>query len=531
MNRSTIRTIVGKHLSRPGLQMNSFRFTALVTFLLFSFTVATNCLAREAPLEGLDARIETMMADWNVPGIALAIVTDDTVILSKGYGVREVGTNQSTNDETMFAIGSSSKAFTAASLAILVDEGKLSWDDPVTDHLPWFKLYDPYATREMWVRDLLAHNSGLSRGDRVWYGTGLSREEIVRRARFLPPTHSFRATFQYNNTMFIAAGLVIEAVSGQTWDEFVTLRILQPLGMRTSNTSITDLQDQSNVSTPHMDFQDIARPVPWRNIDNAGPAGSINSNAQEMINWVRLQLGNGEFEGERIVSEQNIHEMHSAQMQMRKDGLWGLLFSESSLVSYGLGWFLAEHQGRLMVNHGGAIDGNTAFVSFMPEENLGLVMLTNMNGAYGFIAALNYEVYDRLLGISGKDWSADLLQIMAGMKAEAEEAAQKVLDARITGTSASLPLDAYAGNYEHEMYPGVVVENRNGTLLVTFAGNFEAELEHWHYDTFKASWNVPDTGDGPPNLIRFDLGADGRPAIVHVDIEGEVPFKRQINEE
>ena len=155
--------------------MNSFRFTALVTFLLFSFIVATNCLAREAPLEGLDARIETMMADWNVPGIALAIVTDDTVILSKGYGVREVGTNQSTNDETMFAIGSSSKAFTAASLAILVDEGKLSWDDPVTDHLPWFKLYDPYATREMRVRDLLAHNSGLSRGDRVWYGTDLSR--------------------------------------------------------------------------------------------------------------------------------------------------------------------------------------------------------------------------------------------------------------------------------------------------------------------------------------------------------------------
>jgi CubicO group peptidase (beta-lactamase class C family) len=511
--------------------MKPLRISSVFIILLFSFSVTTQCLAAEAPLAGLDQRIEALMADWNVPGVALAIVKDDTVIHSAGYGVRETGTEHATNDETIFAIGSSSKAFTAAALAILVDEGKVSWDDPVTDHLPWFKLYDPYVSREMRIRDLLAHNSGLSRGDRVWYGTGISREEIVRRARYLQPTKSFRATFQYNNTMFIAAGLVIEAISGQNWDEFVTQRILQPLGMNTSNTTIRDLQNQTNVASPHMDFQGIARTVPWRNIDNAGPAGSINSNVREMINWVRLQLGNGEFDGKRIISEQNILEMQSAQMHMSKEGLWGLLFADSSLLSYGLGWFLAEHQGRLMVNHGGNIDGNTAFVSFMPEENLGLVLLTNLNGANGFIISLNYEIYDRLLGTTGKDWSADLLQVLSDFKAKAKEAAQKIVDARVTGTSASHPLDAYSGNYDNEMYPGVAVENRDGTLVVTFADAFEATLEHWHFDTFKATWNLPDTGDGPPNLVRFELGVDGQPAVIHLDIEGEVPFNRRVEKE
>lgn len=501
------------------------------TILLCLFSVASQCLAAGDPLAGLDQRIEVMMADWNVPGVALAIVKDGSVIHSSGYGVRKAGTDLAVNDETIFAIGSSSKAFTAAALAILVDEGTLTWDDPVTDHLPWFKLYDPYATREMRIRDLLAHNSGLSRGDRVWYGVDVSREEIVRRARFLPPSRSFRETFQYNNTMFIAAGLVIETISGQSWDEFVTQRILQPLGMETSSTTIRDLQDKPNVASPHMDFQGVARTVPWRNIDNAGPAGSINSNVREMINWVRLQLGNGEYVGKRIISEENIREMHSAQMHISKEGFYGLLFSESSLISYGMGWFLSEHQGRLLVNHGGNIDGNTAFVSFMPEENLGLVFLSNMNAANGFIISLNNEIYDRLLGTTGKDWHADTLKAFAGLKEQSREATQEILEGRVSGTSLSHSLDAYTGHYDHEMYAGVAVENRDGVLVVVFAEAFEATLEHWHFDTFKATWNQPDTGDQPPNLLRFDFGVDGQASVIHLDIEGEVPFKRRVETE
>ncbi len=506
---------------------NRFPYTHLFFVLLVSLAITATSWARETPLEGLDAKIESMMADWNVPGASVAIVRDDGVILSRGYGVREAGKRQGTDNETQYAIGSSSKAFTAAALAILVDEGKVAWDDPVIDHLPWFRLYDPYATREMRVRDLLAHNSGLTRGDRIWYGTDLSREEIVRRARLMPPTFSLRSTFRYNNTMFIAAGLVIEAVSGQTWDEFVTDRLLEPLGMSTSSTSVTALEDQSNVATPHMDIQGIAKAIPWRNIDNAGPAGSINSNVKEMINWVRLHLGNGEFEGERIVSEAGIREMQTSQMIMRKEGFFGLLFSESNLLNYGMGWFLADFRGHLLVSHGGNIDGNSAFVSFIPEENIGLVILTNMNGANGFISALNFEIYDRFLGYDDKDWNGDLLKVFEEAKAEGEKATQKMIDARVQGTSPALPLESYVGNYDHEMYPGVVVALRNGALVVTFADAFEAELEHWNYNTFKANWDSPGAGEGPPNLVRFDLGNDGTAAIINVDIEGEVPFKRR----
>ena len=510
--------------------MIHFRSTRFFLVLLFSLTVAAQGWARETPFEGLDARIETMMADWVVPGMALAIIKDDVVIHSQGYGLLEAGERKKANDRTVFAIGSSSKAFTAAALAILVDEGKVSWDDPVTVHLPWFKLYDPYATREMRVRDLLSHNSGLSRGDRIWYGTDLSREEIVRRARFMPPTESFRAVFQYNNTMFIAAGLVIEAVSGQTWDQFVTDRLLVPLGMTSSNTSTTDLEDLPNVATPHMDFGGIARPVPWRQIDNAGPAGSINSNVKDMIQWVRLQLNSGEIDGKRLISEKNVQEMRTSQMIMRMEGFFGQLFSGSSLLNYGMGWFLMDYRGALMVTHGGNIDGNSAYVSFMPAHNMGLVILSNMNGANGFIAGLNNEIYDRFLGYNDHDWNAELLAAFGGLKAQAAEQVQKIRDSRVDGTSPSVSLDTYAGHYDHEMYPGIVIENRDGTLVATYAGVFEATLEHWHYDTFEATWNMPDTGDGPPNLMRFELGSDGQSAVVHADIEGEIPFTRRADE-
>lgn len=482
---------------------------------------------QRAALQDLDGQITQMMADWDVPGMALAIVKDDKILHSAGYGLLELGERRQVDDETRFAIGSSSKAFTAAALAILVDEGKLSWDDPVTDHLPWFQLYDPYATREMRVRDLLAHNSGLVRGDRVWYGTGLSPEEIVRRARFLPPNESLRSTFQYNNTMFIAAGLVIEAVSGKTWDAFVAERIFKPLGMVDSNTSIRDLEGLRNVATPHAKLEDEVQAIDWRNIDNAGPAGSINSNVQDMAQWLRLNLGGGKFEGEQIISEQAIQEMQSSQMIMRKTGLWGLLFEDSAIIAYGLGWFLAEYQGRLMVNHGGNIDGNTAYVSFMPAENTGLVILTNLNAANGFIGALNYEIYDRLLGIDGGDHNAKFLETIEGMTAQGKEAVQKLRDARIEGTSTTLPLESYAGSYDHAMYPGIVIDYRDGDLHARYADAFEAQLTHWHYDTFEADWKLAILAGGPPSLLRFVIGSDGQVEILHADIEGPVTFTRR----
>lgn len=506
--------------------MRKISAAALLCSLLLSPTSQAAPATADFPKEAIEARINTIVKNWKVPGAAVAIVRGDEIILASGFGELEIGSKRPVNSESLFAIGSASKAFTAAAMAILVDEGKVAWDDRVTDHLPWFQMYDPYVTREIRIYDLLAHDSGLSRGDRVWYGTALSREEIVRRARYLEPAHSFRSTFEYNNTMFIAAGLVIEAVSGQSWDEFVTERILKPLGMNASNTSVTALQGKPNVSTPHMNSADKATPAPWRNIDNAGPAGSINSNVVDMAQWVRLMLGNGEYQGKRLISEASMQEMTDSQMKMPKKGFWGVLFPDSSLIAYGLGWFLSEHQGHLMVSHGGNIDGNAAYVSFIPDADIGIVVLSNLNGANGFIAAVTYEIYDQLLGAEFKDWSQQLQQVMAGLEGQQKEAVKAANDARVANTRTTLALDQYAGNYTNEMYPDVVVENTAKGLQLTYAGAFKAKLEHWNYDTFVARWEDTGSYEGPPSLVRFALGTDGKVYKVHVDLEGFIPFEK-----
>ena len=241
----------------------------------------------------IDAYVEAAMRAWEVPGVAIAVVRNDSIVLARGYGVRELGKSDRVTPNSLFAVGSTSKAFTAAALGILVDERKLSWEDPVTKHLPRFQLYDPYVTRELTIRDLLTHRSGLPRGDRLWHASGYDRAEVLRRVRFLPPSWSFRSAYGYQNIMFLAAGEVVTAVTGKSWDDFVRERIFVPLGMSRSVTSTRPLATMSDVATPHQSIDGTVRPVSWLNIDNVGPAGSINSSALEMAAWLRLQLGQG----------------------------------------------------------------------------------------------------------------------------------------------------------------------------------------------------------------------------------------------
>lgn len=258
--------------------------------------------ARQDPLEGLDQYITEAMRSWEVPGLAIAIVKDDRVLLAKGYGVRKLGDPAPVNEHTLFAIGSASKAFTAASIAMLVDEGKLKWDDPVTNYLPGFQLFDPYATRELTVRDLLCHRSGLERADLLWYGSAFGREEILRRIRYLKPSWSFRSRFGYQNIMFLAAGQIIPAITGKSWDDFVKERLFAPLGMSSSNTSVRDLARSDNSATPHAKIEGKVEPIAWRNIDNVAPAGSINSSAADMAQWIRLNLNWGKFNDKQLIS-------------------------------------------------------------------------------------------------------------------------------------------------------------------------------------------------------------------------------------
>ena len=264
-----------------------------VALLLLGLLPPSRARAEDAPLQGIDDSIAGAMKVWEVPGLAVAVVKDDALVLVKGYGVRRLGESDEVDKDTLFAAGSTSKAFTAACLAMLVDEGKIQWDDPVIKRLPSFQLYDAYATHEITIRDLLCHRSGLDRHEAVWYGSPASRDEVLRRLRHVKPDWSFRSKFGYQNIMFLAAGQVIPAVTGKSWDDFVKERVFKPLGMTNSNTSVNALPKGGDVASPHHKVKDKVQPIPWRNIDNIGPAGSINSSAADMAQWVRLQLNEG----------------------------------------------------------------------------------------------------------------------------------------------------------------------------------------------------------------------------------------------
>jgi CubicO group peptidase (beta-lactamase class C family) len=477
-------------------------------------------LAQEAPLSGFDDYVNKAIKDWDVPGVAIAIVKDDRIVFANGFGVRELGKPALVDEHTLFAIGSSSKAFTSASIAMLVDEGKLKWDDPATKYLPGFQLYDPYSTRELTVRDLLSHRSGLERGDLLWYASAYDRNEVLRRIRYLKPTWSLRSHFGYQNIMFLAAGQILPSIAGKSWDDFVRERIFTPLGMTSSSTSIKALANSDNVATPHTKLDEKVEPIAWRNIDNIGPAGSINSNVVDMAQWLRLQLGDGVYQGKRLLSSGTVKEMHSPQTVIPLEGAMEKLYPQAHFLTYGMGWFLSDYRGHKVVEHGGAIDGMRAEVAMLPEEKLGLVVLTNKNGSV-LGQALMYKIFDAYLGGQGRDWGAEILKSYKGLEEQANAAAKKAEAERVKGTSPSLGLEKYAGSYESEMYGGAQIASEHGKLVAHFGPGFTGDLEHWNYDTFRVVWRDRSEGKG---FVSFSLNPQGK--VEGMNIQGLADFKR-----
>ena len=500
------------------------KFICLIVQLLLIAAVAQVSFAQNGSLNGFDDYVNKAMKEWEVPGIAVAIIKGDQIVLAKGYGVRKLGDPTPVDERTLFAIGSSSKAFTAASVAMLVDGGKVKWDDPVTKYLPEFEMYDPYVTRELTVRDLLTHRSGLQRGDFLWYGTELDRDEILKRTRYLKPSWSLRSTFGYQNLMYLAAGQLVSRVSGKTWDEFIRERFFVPLGMTASSTSINELKTANNVATPHSKIEDKVTVIPWRNIDNIAPAGSINSNVVEMAQWVRLQLGEGTYQGQKLFGAAQAKEMHAAQTVIRFEPPYSMFYPEAHFLNYGLGWFLSDYCGRKVVEHGGAIDGMRAQVAMIPEEKLGLVVLSNMNGS-GLPTALMYRIFDSFLGTPSRDWSADLRKTMKTLE-EAGKAAEKKQEAeRVANTNPSVALDKYAGTYRNELYGDVKVIHDAGKLSMGYGPAFTGDLSHWHYDTFRARFFA--AGDAKV-FVTFALNAQGKLDTLTLGLPGmaDYPFKR-----
>ena len=470
-----------------------------------------------APTAGLDPYIEHAMHDWHVPGLAIAIVHNDSVVLARGYGVRHIGTPDRVDPHTIFAIGSNTKAFTATAIAMMVDSGRMHWDDRATQYLPGFQLYDPWVTREITVRDLLSHRSGLGRrGDLLWYGSPYSRAEILRRIRYLPPNSSFRSQFGYSNIMVLAAGQALAAAAGTSWDDVIAQRIFTPLGMTSSSTSIAAFSRETDVATPHSIDKGIARAIPWRNVDNIGPAGSINSTVTDMAQWIRLQLGNGTYAGRQLVSARSLRETHSPQTIISSPH--DSLTPSTHFALYGMGWVLEDYRGREIIWHNGGIDGMLSEVRLVPEAHLGIVILSNAEG-HNLNPALMYRIIDAYLGAPARDWSALYLARFKRAQAAQEAAEQKMLAARVTGTKPSLPLADYVGTYADTMYGKATVALEHNALILRYGPAFTGDLAHWNFDTFRVTWRDPRLGAG---FVTFGLGAMG--TVDHMNVEGITDF-------
>ena len=493
------------------------KITALLIFI-FVFQLFVYGQSLDEKLKEIDAYANTVLQSHGGPGMAIAIVKDDRLAFAKGYGTRELGKNEPVDENTLFAIASNSKAFTTASLAILVDEKKVSWDDKVSKYLPDFLMYDPWVTSELTIRDLVTHRVGLDTfsGDLLWYETTYSSDEILNRVRYLKPVSSFRTRFGYQNLMFIAAGRVIEKVSGKSWCDFVRERILTPLGMSRTTCTVKDLP--TNAAWPHNESGGKLRVLHRGNVDGATAAAGLNSSVSDLSRWVRTQLGKGNFEGKQIFSQAQSWQMHQPYLARQISARSAETNPTQHFTAVAMGWMVYDYQGRKIINHSGGLDGMLSYTVLIPEEKAGFVVLTNSESP-GFRVMMN-KILDVLVNAPKRDWNAEAVERAKNDKAAAETERTKQDAARAPNTKPTLALAEYAGTYPDTMYGGdVVITEENGKLVMRFSAspNFVADLEHWHYDTFEIKWRPSVAYNFPRGFVTFTIDKNGKTDELKID--------------
>ncbi|AHM60745.1 beta-lactamase [Flammeovirgaceae bacterium 311] len=443
-------------------------------------------------LKKLDKYFEQVVRDWEIPGMTVGIVQDGQLIFSKGYGVKEAGKAESPDANTLYAIASNSKAFTSAIIAMLVQEGKLSWNDKVQQYLPYFELYDPYISQQVTIRDLLSHRVGLGTfsGDLIWYKSGLSAEEIIKRVKYLPQSYDFRAGFGYSNLMYITAGEIIAKVTGKSWGENVKERIFEPLGMDRSITNINELEKTGNYAIPHaLPDGKTNVPIPWVDWETVGATGGIISSVNDVAKWMIFNLNHGIWQDDTLLTKASRNLMWTPHNSFTVDHTSRGLFNQN-FHAYGLGWFMNDYHGNFRVSHTGGYDGMITAVTLLPDNNGGVVVLTN--GPKSPIGAVTLQTLDALLGIRGKDWSAEILpKVNKGMQEDTR--IEDIKKKRIANTKPSLPLQAYTGTYHADMYGNIEVQQENDELKLKFehSPDLSASLSHWHYDVWEIKWDQP----------------------------------------
>ncbi|MGD0032601.1 serine hydrolase [Paenibacillus illinoisensis] len=448
-------------------------------------------------LDGLDEFVAEQLQTWKGVGAAVAVIHKNEVIWQKGYGYRDLESKLEVTPSTLFAIGSSTKAFTATTAALLVDQELLNWDAPVKTYMDDFKMFDPVATERLTIRDMLCHRSGLPRHEMAWYNSARTREQLVNALQYLEPNEDFRNKWQYQNLMYMTAGFLVGKLKETTWENVVQDHLFEPLGMTSSLFSVEEMQLQPDFAVPYMEKDGENVRIPYRNIDAIGPAGSMNSNLEDMIAWLRLQLNQGQHDGQQLVSKEQMETLHSPQMPCDSP----FHGPELPVSTYGLGWFIEPYRGHSLIHHGGAIDGFSSQVAFLPEEEIGIVVLCNTNGSI-VPYTVTFNIIDRLLGMEPVDWSEKMAKLMSGSESaesavtdtpEALDPAavpvadteEKTVDAQDDTKIMPLdrPLITYAGIYVHAGYGELSIQLKDDGLQAIF-NEIEMPMEYTGNDTF-----------------------------------------------
>jgi CubicO group peptidase (beta-lactamase class C family) len=443
----------------------------------------------KADLRKLDEYFASMVEEWDVPSASIGIVKDGELLFTGNYGVLEEGKDAGPDKNTLYAIASNSKAFTSAIIGMLVQEGKLNWDDKVKEYIPYFELYDPWVSAEVTIRDLLCHRVGLGTfsGDVIWYKADLTPEDIIRRVKYLEKAFDFRAGYGYSNVMYVTAGEVIREVTGKSWSENVKERIFEPLGMDRTITSPHVLEARGNFATPHAREQETNIPITWEDWEPVGAMGGIISSVEDISKWMIFNLDHGIWGDDTIMTKDTRNMVWTPHNNFRVDHTTRNDFNRH-FSAYGLGWGLSDYHGHLRVGHTGAYDGMITAVTLIPDENMGVVVLTN--GMKSPIMAATYYAIDKFLGMETRDWSAEYLERTNNRQKEDTRISSRK-EKRVPATSPSIELLEYAGSYQSDIYGEIRISLESNQLRMEFEHSpyLSATLSHWHYDVWEIKWD------------------------------------------
>ena len=510
---------------RLGYSARSLTLAAIVTLAPFGVLRAQGGTKQSSLPPDFDAYVARVLQTFKVPGAAVAIVKDGRVVIARGYGVKKLGAPAPVTSRTRFGIASNTKLFTATALGILVEEGKIEWDAPVIRYLPGFAMYDPWVTREITVRDLLVHRSGLGlgAGDLLWWpASTYDRKEVVRRLRYIKPATSFRSAYAYDNVLYQVAGELVEAVTGQTWEQFMSSRVLAKVGMTQSNVSHSDMSGP-DIATPHAEVEGTVRPIAPFTGESTNPAGGINSTAEDMAKWMIVQLDSGRLgDGSRLYPATTTRQLWRIVTPLvANPPPPALSWTGANFRGYALGVNVTEYQGRKMLTHTGGLPGYVSQVTMIPELRLGVAVLTNQESGSAF-QSITLRALDAYLGVPPHDYPAIFASFDREALARAQRIESEASAKRDSASGPSLPVATYAGSYNDPWYGDIAIAEENGKLVMRFSHtpSLVGDMVHWQHDTFIARWR--DRELRADAYVTFALNPDG--TIDHATMQAVSPL-------